>query len=152
MNESLPSVPLLPQAQLEAVVTSFYDMVFAHPWIGQFFTHVDQRNQETKLVRFFQMSWDDRAYPDMQAQYIRQEHAHMYITDELFELRSALFSDAVRKHGHGQDVVEAFEVFNDIWRASVIKASVEDCSDMFTDIVVHPRPEGLGAVSAAAGE
>lgn len=149
MND-LPQIPLLPTEQLHAVVTHFYDLVYAHPWIGQFFTKVDQRNQETKLVRFFQMSWDDRAYPEMQAQYLRQEHAHMYITEELFELRQALFSRAVRDLGHGPEVVEAFAVFNELWRAHVVKRSIDECSDMFTAIVEHPRPDQApGSTSAA---
>lgn len=146
----LPAIPLLPPEPLQAVVTRFYDLVYTHPWIGRFFADVDQRNQETKLVRFLQMSWDDRAYPELQAQYLRQEHAHMYVTEELFELRQVLFSAAVRDLGHGEEVVRAFEVFHDLWRAQIVKRSLDECSDMFTAIVEHPRPAELESSSTRA--
>lgn len=141
-----PLMPLLAPERLEAVVTTFYDLVYAHPWIGRFFTEVDQEIQEFNLVRFIQMSWDDKAYPKRQARYMRHQHAHMFITDELFDLRQALFAEALRHHGHGEDVVDAFLDFNERWRPDVVKSSIEDCSDQIAEIVVHldPRRDEAG--------
>ncbi len=141
MSYALPSIPLPPLSRLEAVVHTFYDKVYAHPWIGRFFRHVDQEHQETKLVRFFQLSWEDQSFPEMQAQYLRQEHVHMYITTELFELRQQLFAEALREHGSDEREVEIFLKFNDLWRPSVVKESIDQCSSMFTAVVEHPRPD-----------
>jgi len=133
-------MPLLPPEPLAAVVHAFYDRVYAHPWIGQYFAHVDQAHQELKLVRFLQMSWDDQSFSEMQAQYLQQEHAHMYIPAALFDLRDRLFSEAVRACGHGEREVEAFLQFNGRWRPHVVKDSIEDCSSVLTAVVAHPDP------------
>lgn len=135
-----PLMPLLTPEQLEAVVTTFYDRVYAHPWIGQFFTTVDRKIQEFNLVHFIQRSWDDKAYPKRQARTLWHQHAHLFIGDELFDLRQELFAEALRHHGHGKDVVEAFLDFNERWRGVVVKSSIEECSDMLAEIVVCPRP------------
>ena len=151
ISKYTPLMPLLAPAQLEAVVDTFYDRVYAHPWIGRFFGAVDQDIQAFNLVRFIQVSWSDEAYPTRQAQFIQQVHAHMFITEELFALREDLFAEALRHHGHGEDMVEAFHDFDRRWRDQVVKGSVEECSDALAEIVVHPRPESAEGADHGAG-
>lgn len=134
--------PLPSDEVLHAIARVFYDKVYAHPWIGRFFRGVDQSRQELKLVRFFHLSWDDPMGDGFQGQYLEDEHAHMYITGELFDLRQELFAAAMRELGHEEPLVQRFLAFNDRWRPYVVKASVDECSDAFTGhgIVQVPRP------------
>lgn len=137
-----PTVMLPADEELHAIARAFYDKVYAHPWIGRFFEGVDQPNQELKLVRFFHLSWDDPLFGQLQGQYLKDEHAHMYITPALFDLRQELFAAAVREQGHDEALVQAFLAFNEIWRPYVVKASKRECTDAFTGhgIVDVPPP------------
>lgn len=137
-----PSMPLPADDVLHAIARAFYDKVYPHPWIGQFFRGVDQANQELKLVRFFHLAWDDPMYGGLQGGYLREEHAHMYITAALFELRQELFAEAMRELGHGEALVRAFLAFNERWRPYVVKGSKAECSDQLTGrgIVEVPPP------------
>lgn len=134
--------PLPPDDELHAIARVFYDKVYAHPWIGRFFQGVDQARQELKLVRFFHMSWDDRMYAQLQGQYLKEEHAHMFIPAALFDVRQALFAAAMRERGHDEALVQAFLAFNETWRPYVVKASPHECTDAFTGhpIVDVPPP------------
>lgn len=142
MNPAAPLPPLPAEDELQAVARTFYDKVYAHPWIGQFFRHVDQARQEVKLVRFFLMSWSDPAFGTMQGQYLREEHSNMYITSELFDLRQTLFAQTLREHGYDDALVEAFLAFNERWRPYVCKSSIEECEPTYPgeEIVVVPPP------------
>ena len=135
-------LPLPGDDELHAIARAFYDKVYAHPWIGRFFQGVDQGRQELKLVRFFHLAWDDPPYDDLQGQYLKDEHAHLYITPALFELRQALFAEAMRELGHAEARVSAFLAFNERWRPFVVKTSKGECSDAFTGhgIVEVPPP------------
>jgi len=139
---SLPTLPLPADDVLHALARAFYDKIYAHPWIGRFFVGVDQGRQELKLVRFFHLAWDDPMYGELQGQYLEQEHAHLYITSALFELRQTLFAAAMRELGHDEALVSAFLAFNERWRPYVVKASKSECSDAFTGhgIVEIPPP------------
>lgn len=140
VEKYVPLAPLLSREQLEAVVSTFYDRVYAHPWIGRFFARVDQRIQEFSLVLFIEASWDDRAYPRRQMQYMRAQHAHVLVTDALFDLRQALFAEALRHHGHDDGIVEAFLHFNERWRPMLVKSSIAECSDAISEILAFPPP------------
>lgn len=142
MAPAAPPLPPLPsEDELHAVARTFYDKVYAHPWIGRFFHGVDQNRQELKLVRFFLMSWHDPAFGPLQGEYLRDEHAHMYITPALFDLRQELFAAAVREHGHDEARVRAFLEFNERWRPYVVKASIDECVPSIEgELVAIPPP------------
>ena len=136
------AVPLPADEVLHAIARAFYDKVYAHPWIGRFFQGVDQARQELKLVRFFHLSWHDPVFAQIQGQYLKEEHAHMYITPALFDLRQELFAAAMRELGHDEALVRAFLAFNESWRPYVVKGSVAECTDELTGrgIVEVPPP------------
>lgn len=137
-----PAVPLPADDELHAIARAFYDKVYAHPWLGRYFEGVDQPHQELKLVRFFHLSWHDPMFAALQGQYLKEEHAHMYITPALFDLRQELLLEAVRERGHDEGVVQAFLAFNESWRRYVVKASRRECTDAYTGhpIVDVPPP------------
>ncbi|MCA9650297.1 MAG: group 1 truncated hemoglobin [Myxococcales bacterium] len=133
--------PLPSEEVLLAAARRFYDAIYAHPWLGPFFGGVDQARQEAKLVRFIQMAWDDPTFFTMHGRFLRDEHAHMLITDELFDLRHELFADALRQQGLAAREVEDLLRFNESWRPFVVKASIEECSDEGgRAILAVPRP------------
>jgi hemoglobin len=128
---SFAAVPLPSDDELHAIARAFYDKVYAHPWIGQYFAGVDQARQELKLVRFFHLAWNDVIYAQLQGQYLKEEHAHMVIPPALFDLRQALMAEAMRELGHDEALVHAVLAFNEVWRPYVVKASRQECTKAF---------------------
>lgn len=133
-------MPLPSDDELHAIAHAFYDKVYAHPWIGRFFEGVDQAHQELKLVRFFHMSWHDPVFGQLQGQYLKEEHAHMYIPAALFDVRQELFAAAMRERGHDEALVEAFLAFNETWRPYVVKASPRECTDAYSGHAILEVP------------
>lgn len=113
-------LPLPSDPELARIARTFYDKVYAHPWIGRFFDHIDQSRQEIKLVRFLRMAWHESADAEIQGRYLEQEHAHMRITGALFDLRQTLLAEALREHAHPEPLVQAFLAFNERWRRFVV--------------------------------
>jgi hemoglobin len=133
--------PLPSEPELHAIARRFYDKVYAHPWLGRFFAGIDQPRQQQKLVRFLLMSWHDPAFGQLQGEYLRDEHAHLYVTAALFELRHELLAQALREHGLPEASAAALLEWNERWRPYVVKASVDECSDAFAGKIVEiPRP------------
>ncbi|TLS77141.1 group 1 truncated hemoglobin [Mariprofundus erugo] len=78
---------------LERVHTRFYDKVYAHPWLGQFFQGHSQQAIELRQTQF--MGWKmggDIIYPGME---LELAHRRMYITPELLKLRQELLRSAL---------------------------------------------------------
>lgn len=119
MSEA-PLGPLPSEPELLGAARRFYDALYADPRLAPFFAGVDQRRQETKLVRFIQMAWNDALLATMHGRYLRDEHAHMALTEELFDRRHDLFAGALRAQGLQASEVDDLLRFNESWRRFVV--------------------------------
>jgi len=85
------------RATLDRVHKRFYDKVYENPWIGQYFTHVDQEQIETMQSDFMTGQFGGgRIFcgrPPAQA------HVHVAVTAELFDLRQALLEESLIEEG-----------------------------------------------------
>jgi truncated hemoglobin YjbI len=131
----------LTDEQLRAVVHTFYESLFPHPRLGVFFDGVAQPRQEARLIGFIELvsgGWDD----PFQGDYLRQAHAHLFITEELFALRATLLEAAIRAHGHGDEVVRRWQAFDERWKPFVVKARIDECdaqgAEIVTDTLTRP--------------
>jgi len=82
---------------LSKVHKIFYDKVYAHPWIGQFFIGHDQEAIENRQTSFMAEKMGG------QIEYMGKEmeltHEAMYITGELFSLRRSLLEESLLEAG-----------------------------------------------------
>ncbi|MDQ6964846.1 MAG: group 1 truncated hemoglobin [Mariprofundales bacterium] len=84
-------------AVVERVHKSFYDKVYAHPWLGQFFVDHDQQAIELRQTQFMAEKMGGKTpYPGRE---LPLAHRRMYITDELLELRRDLLRQALQEEG-----------------------------------------------------
>ncbi len=125
---------------LERVNRIFYDKVYAHPWLGQFFRGVDQsyiERQQTDLTS--QAMGIAGAF---QGTYPIPGHKHMFITAELYALRMQLKAEALREAGIAPDMAEEWLAIDRSFEKALVKHSPEQCEKRHaTDqIVVIPRP------------
>jgi hemoglobin len=110
---------------LERVNRIFYDKVYAHPWLGQFFTGVDQgyiERQQTDLTS--QAMGIAGAF---HGTYPVPGHKHMFITRELYALRMELKAEALREAGIPADLAEAWLAIDRSFEEALVKHSPEEC-------------------------
>lgn len=84
-------------ATLQRVHTAFYDKVYAHPWLGQFFAGHSQATIELRQTQFMaEKMGSASAYPGKE---LPIAHRRMYITEELLELRQGLLREVLQAEG-----------------------------------------------------
>ena len=78
---------------MERVHKVFYDKVYAHPWLSQFFEGHDQAAIELRQTQFMAEKFgSDTLYPGRE---LELAHRRMYLTGELLELRKDLLREAL---------------------------------------------------------
>jgi len=88
---------------MEHVHTVFYDKVYAHPWLGQFFIGHDQKAIELRQTQFMAEKMGSKSpYPGRE---LPLAHRRMYITEELLEIRKALLREALQEEGLSEKLI-----------------------------------------------
>jgi len=110
---------------VEAVHKRFYDKVFAHPWLRQFFQQVDRDRLESQQNDFMTAALGG---PDRYAGMMpRHAHRHMYITQELFDTRHELLRQAIVETGVQRDGAIRWLRIDAAFGRSMVKRSRDEC-------------------------
>lgn len=128
---------------LRSVSKAFYDKVYAHPWIGQYFKDVDQKVIESQQVDFMaQVLGGPQKYC---GKFVPEAHAHMLITEELFVLREKLLLDAMTECDCPVELRDRWLKVDRAFKAKVVKKSEAECTLRFvTDKVMSfTKPSGM---------
>jgi truncated hemoglobin YjbI len=126
---------------LEQVHTLFYDKVYAHEWLGQFFIGHDQASIERRQTLFMaeKMGGD----VDYWGKLPEMAHRHLYITHELFDLRHQLLSDALHEAGVAENLIECWLAIDNAFVPVVVKDSIESFyrhSFHYQKRIIVPKP------------
>ena len=107
---------------LQKVHKIFYDKVYAHAWLGQFFVGHDQQAIEDRQTAFMaeKMGGDVR-YPGKEP---RMAHRAMYITAELFELRQQLLEASLIEAGLPEDLRRRWLKIDAAFKHHIVKDSI----------------------------
>lgn len=100
-------------------------MAYAHPWLSKFFTDKPQtllENQQTDFMAF--LIGGPNRYVGKTP---KIAHQHMFITEELFELRRQMLSDAIKQNGINDELREEWLDADSALKKSLIKESVSEC-------------------------
>jgi len=88
---------------MEHVHTVFYDKVYAHPWLGNFFIGHNQKAIELRQTQFMAEKMGSKSA------YLGRElplaHRRMYITEELLETRKGLLREALQEEGLSEKLI-----------------------------------------------
>jgi len=97
--EQLGGMPVI-----ERVHKRFYDKVYAHPWLGQFFAGHSQQAIELRQTQFMAEKFGGPdPYPGMA---LELAHRRMYIPERLLELRQQLLREALEEEGVAAELIE----------------------------------------------
>ena len=126
------------RATLERVHKRFYDKVYAHPWIGQFFVGVDQASIEEMQCDFMTGQFDGGKIFCGRPPGVA--HTHIAVTEELFELRSRLLRESLVEEGLSVADQDHW-IATDAKFRPVILRDVKDCNATLGPIRNFPNPE-----------
>jgi len=126
---------------LEQVHKLFYDKVYAHEWLGQFFIGHDQSSIEQRQTLFMaEKMGGDVDYWGKQPE---MAHRQMYITRELFDLRHELLHQALVEADVAEELIERWLAIDNAFIRVIVKDSIESFysnSFNFEQRVIVPRP------------
>lgn len=124
---------------IERVHKLFYDKLYAHPWIGQFFTDVPRHVIEDQQTDFMAQTMGGPA--QYCGKFPIPAHKHMFITEELFDLRHAMLEASLREAGVPAPLAESWLAIDAAFKPRLVKKSPSECEGRFnTDpILVIPK-------------
>lgn len=125
---------------LDRVHKVFYDKIYEHPWLKQFFVGLDQKVIEGQQTDFMTSNMGggkiySGAFP-------KNAHKHMFITEEIFEVRAGLLRDSLVECNVSDDLVERWLRIDQAFKKSLVKQDPTECEKrFFTDEnLVFPKP------------
>jgi hemoglobin len=128
---------------LQKVHKIFYDKVYAHPWIGQFFAGFNQQVIEDKQTAF--MAEKMGSPEEYRGKPIPQVHENMYLTPELVELRHTLLKESIAEAGVPADLAERWLRIDSAFSKLVTKESLEsfyrDYHFTHKERIIIPNPQ-----------
>ncbi len=118
----------------------FYDKVYVHPWLKHYFKEIPQQHIEDQQVDFMQKVLGGANV------YVGKTppatHKHMFIPDELFEVRKQLLIEAFEETHADEGLVEKWLALDESFRRLIINKSPDECTPRFkTDPILNfPKP------------
>jgi len=125
---------------LERVHKVFYDKLYEHPWLKQFFSTIDQKTIENQQTDFMVSNMGGgKIYSGALP---KNAHKHMFVTDEMFDLRNRILKESLAACGVPAELAECWLRIDDAFRKSIVKEDLSQCEKrFFTDkIQVFPKP------------
>lgn len=114
---------------LEKMTKAFYDKVYDHPWLGKFFNGIKQETIESQQVDFLQGALGGpKVYC---GQLPIPAHKHMFITEELYELRTKLLVEALQEVQASETLINKLLKIDDSFKRGLVKQSITDCEKRF---------------------
>jgi len=135
------------RATLERVHKIFYDKIYRDPWIGQFFASINQTHIEAQQTDFMaQLMGGPKNYMGRMP---IDAHMHMFITDELIQLRHELLAASLIEAGVPEAERADWLRLDGAFKKVMVKTKLEECQRRFAsdEIIAFTQPTRLSKVS-----
>lgn len=128
------------EAKLRAVVTDFYDRIFADVMIGFMFQGKDKQHL---IDREYEMAARFLGAPGVEykGRPMRAAHAQHTIFGGHFERRVQLLREAMRDHDVDPDVQKVWIEHTNALRSQITRDQGSECKDTSSAELAMPRPE-----------
>ncbi|NQV70059.1 MAG: group 1 truncated hemoglobin [Pseudohongiella sp.] len=130
------------RAAIEKVTEAFYDKVYADPWLSQFFDGIPRSHIQAQQDDFMQAALGGRR--GYSGKTPPSAHQHIYITEEMFEVRQAHLMSAFRECHASERMVEMWLAIEDAFRGRLTKDSMSDCVMRYPAEGIRNYPKPLG--------
>jgi hemoglobin len=125
---------------LEKVHKIFYDKIYADPWIGLYFKEIQQEIIETQQTDFMAQAMGG---PSMYlGKFPIPAHRHMFITEELFELRTKYLKESLNEANVEPQYQEIWLKIDGAFKKGIIKTSIDECTLRYNtdEVLDFPNP------------
>ncbi len=118
----------------------FYQKVFAHQWLGKYFSHRDPAILEEQQTDF--MSQNMGGPKIYMGGMPKAVHDHMFVTQELFDIRNGLLSDSIKACGVHDELRETWLGIDKAFASKIVKEKLSDCKGRYVtqEILNFPKP------------
>ena len=126
--------------QLIKINKAFYDKVYTHPWLKLYFLEIPQEHIENQQVDFMQkVLGGENVYVGKTP---ATTHNHMYITNELFDVRQKLLQEAFNETDTCNELATMWLALDESFRRVITNESPDECERRFkTDVILNfPKP------------
>lgn len=104
---------------------AFYKKVYEHPWLSQYFQAVTEEFITQQQTDFIVAAIGG---PNKYSGRLPSNaHPHMFITDELYDLRSSLLHEAMDEEKAPIELREKWSVIDESFRHVIVKKSLSHC-------------------------
>jgi len=117
-------------ATLEVVHKIFYDKVFEHHWLKQYFINQNQALLERQQTEF--MAEKMGGSKNYSGKPVLHAHIHLYITEELFDIRHALLKQSILEKDITESLMLRWLKIDYAFKKLVIDTSLEDFHQRYT--------------------
>lgn len=124
---------------LEKVHKIFYDKLYEHPWLGPYFKTVPQNVIEEQQTDFMTAHMGG---PSIYLGKLPQAaHKHMFITEEMFQIRHNILLESLREAGVAENLIEKWIKIDGAFKNQIVKSKIEDCEKRFKndEVLVFDR-------------
>ncbi|WP_455216818.1 group I truncated hemoglobin [Kaarinaea lacus] len=127
---------------LQKVHKIFYNKVYAHDWLKQFFEGFNQQIIEDKQTSFM---GEKMGGPRYLGKPLKQVHENMYISSELFELRHRLLQESLEEANVDPKLSDRWLRIDNAFMKQVHKPSMQtfyrDYQFPYKRRIIIPRPD-----------
>ncbi len=125
---------------LEKVCKVFYDKVYAHPWLKLYFEKIPQEHIERQQVNFMQKVLG--GFDRYSGKTPPAAHKHMFITEELFQVRQQLLRDSFNELRFDRQLGEKWLAVDESFKPQLVRQDMSQCKPRFEaeGVVAYPKP------------
>jgi hemoglobin len=119
----------------------FYDKVYAHDWLKQFFAGHSQEAIENRQTAF--MAEKMGGPVEYWGKEMKYAHEAMFITRELFEVRHGLLEESLREAGVPEELRERWLRIDSAFMKHIVKDSIESFYSVtwpYKQRIIVPKP------------
>ncbi len=126
---------------LEKLHKIFYDKIYKHPWLGEFFKGIDQTHIENQQSDFIAMLTGGPK--QFCGRMPKDSHMHMYLTEELFMVRHEILKESIIEAGVAEQECKELLSIDLAFKKVLIKSNVNECKKRYTmdEIIVIENPQ-----------
>ena len=122
---------------LEEVHRIFYDKLMSHPWLKQYFVGRKREHQESQQTDFMTgLFGGPQIYGGRMP---KSAHQHLFITEEVFQLRHDMLADALDEAGVPPDLKARWLGHDLKIKYALVKSDLSECKPRYpTDTIIAP--------------
>jgi len=103
----------------------FYEVMFNHPWLGQFFFGKSEEVLIAKQTQFMVAAFNGpNNYTGDTPAFV---HMHMFITEDMADLREQILRQAILEEGLSESIADRWLKVDQSFRPAIVKKSIDEC-------------------------